>query len=396
MPPSNWAILWGDPSITASRVRPNYVFVSNLAVPTQNYPGPGGILTTIANGNGPMYNAIGGACIARSTDYGKTFNPWQCVNRPTFDFYDGSSMAAGPNGDIYAAYAHPDAATGQMDIWHSPDENGTLTMLPDPFPEIPAAHHPLLRVSPDGALYVVTVAYRSNIYQGIINRFLNGQWGTPRAACNNVTFDPPIQLSDRTLAGGPQISFDVGAPSIIGNDEVRVVCTAQDPQTNRFYLRTSYCPLDLSSDCQDAPGWSTSTENSPGFRGDQFNPLIVAVPAIPLVTPPQWKVTYLSREYDPQGNTVSVQEANLGVLSTQNGPERLFFEYDLVPNQLVCPDNGGYWGDYDGITYTFSSPSPGLPPRPLFIRAETDSTAGCTKRWDITSEQVHVSSSQFY
>jgi hypothetical protein len=394
MPPPGWAILWGDPSITASRVRPNYVFISNLAVPAQNYTGC--IVTTIMNGNVPLEKAIGGACIARSTDYGKTFNAWQCVHSPSFDFYDGSSMAAGPNGDIYAAYAHPPSS--QMDIWHSPDENGTFTMLPDAFPGIGAGTQPRLRVSLDGALYVATVAPRSNINQVVINRFANGQWGTPQTACEGVPIYPTIQLSDRNLWAGQQFSFDVGAPSIIGKDEVRIVCTGQDPQTGRFYLRTYYCPLDLSSGCQDAPGWSTSTENSPGYRGDQFNPLIVAVPGIPLVTAPLWKVTYLSRENNPQGNTVSVQQGNLGVLPTQNGPERVFLEFDLVPDQVVCPDNRGYWGDYDGITYTFSSPSPGLPPGPLFIRAETDSTAdsGCTQRWDETSQQVHVSSSQFY
>ena len=383
MPPQNWAILWGDPSTTASRVRPNYVFISNLAVPAQKYPGPAGIVATL-NSNG-FYNAIGGACIARSKDYGKAFDAWQCVHRPSFDFYDGSSMAAGPNGDIYAAY--DDVVTGQIDIWHSPDENGTFSMLPDPFPGIPVSNHPRLRVWSDGALYLATLAIRQGVNQVLVNRFSNGQWGTPQAACDNVAFYPIIQLSDRALRTGPQFSFDVGAPSIIGNDEVRVVCTVHDPQAGRFYLRASYCPLDLSSGCQDAPGWSTSTQNSSGYRGDQFNPLVEAFPGSGSIAS-VWKVTFLSRENDPQGNTVSVQQGNLAVLS--NPPQRIFLEFDLVANQVVCPDNRGYWGDYDDVRiYGFSSQAP------QFVRAETDSTAGCTKRWDVTSEQVHVSSSDF-
>ena len=379
MPPQNWAILWGDPSITASAARTNYVFISNLAVPTQKYPGPAGIVATL-NSNG-FYNAIGGACMARSKDYGKTFNAFQCVHRSSFDFYDGSSMDAGPNGDIYAAYLA--VIAGQIDIWHSPDENGNFTMLSDPFSGMPVNNHPRLRVWLDGALYVAT---RNSVGDVVINRFSNGQWGVPQAACNNVPYYPYIHLSDRVLRTGPQFSFDVGAPSIIGNDEVRVVCTVQDPKTGRLYLRASYCPLDLSSGCQDAPGWSTSTENSSGYRGDQFNPLVKAFPGIPFLMAPEWKVTFLSRENDPQGNTVSVQQGNLAVLP--NPAQRVFLEFDQVPNQVICPDNRGYWGDYDDLrTYGISNQAP------LFIRAETDSTAGCTKRWDVTSEQVHVSSS---
>jgi hypothetical protein len=217
----------------------------------------------------------------------------------------------------------------------------------------------------------------------VINRFSAGNWGTPRAACQNVQYYPLITMSDRTLRTGPQFSFDVGSPSINGNDEVRVVCTTQDAQTGRLYLETSFCPLDLSSGCLNAPGWSTSTANSSGYRGDQFNPVIRAFPGF-FGIPPIWKVTFLSRENDPGGNTISVQEGNLAVLPNT---KRVFLEFDLVNGQTICPDNRGYWGDYDDLQlYGFSGGNS------QFIRAETDSTAGCTKRWDTNSEQVHVSS----
>jgi hypothetical protein len=217
----------------------------------------------------------------------------------------------------------------------------------------------------------------------VINRFANGGWGTPRAACHNVQWYPLITLSDRTFRTGPQFSFDVGAPSINGNDEVRVVCTTQDPQSGRLFLEASFCPLNLSSGCLDAPGWSTSTTNSSGYRGDQFNPLVKAFPGF-ITIAPIWKVTFLSRENDPSGNTVSVQQGNLAVLPNS---QRVFLEFDLVDKQTICPDNRGYWGDYDDLQiYGFDGGYTHL------IRSETDSTAGCTKRWDTNSEQVHVSS----
>jgi hypothetical protein len=375
-PPSNWPILWGDPAITASRVRPNYVFISNLAVPQTKYPSAGIVSTKFGSG---FYTALGGACIARSTDTGKTFSFMQCVHRSSYDFYDGGTMAAGQNGEIYAAYV--DVSTSQIDVWRSPDENGTFAMLPDPFPGISIVTHARLRTWLDGSLYV---AATSSVGDVVINRYANGAWGQPRAACNNVMVYPTINLSDRTLRTGPQFSFDVASPSINGNDEVRVVCTTRDSQTGRLFLETSACSLNLSG-CINAAGWSTSTANSSGYRGDQFNPVLQAFPGF-LSIAPVWKLTFLSRENDPSGNTVSVQQGNLAVLPDS---QRILIEFDLVPGQVICPDNRGYWGDYDdvqirGFTTTY----------PEFIRSETDSTAGCTERWDVTSEQVHVSSTK--
>ncbi len=377
-PGSDWPILWGDPAITASKTNQAIVFLSNLAVPASKYPGAGGIVATKTS-NG-FYSAIGGACIARSTDFGKSFTSYQCIHQPAYDFYDGGHMASGPNGDIYAAYV--DVSTSKVDIWHSPTDSGTFSLMSNPFPGIFAITHPRLRVWNDGTLYAAVQDSSDDV---VISRFANGNWGTPRAACNNVQDYPLITLSDRILRTGPQFSFDVGAPSIIGNDEVRVVCTTRDPQTGRLFLESSFCPLDLSNGCQNAPGWSTSTQNSSGYVGDQFNPLIEAFPGF-ISIPPIWKVSFLSRENDPTGNKVGVQQGNLAVLPAP-GMQRVFLEFDLVTAQTICPDNRGYWGDYDDLRiYGFSGGNTQL------IRTETDSSAGCSEQWDTTSHQVHVSS----
>lgn len=377
-PGADWPILWGDPAITASKTNQAIVFLSNLAVPVGKYPGPGGIIATkFSNG---LANAIGGACIARSTDFGKSFTSYQCVHEPSYDFYDGGNMASGPYGDIYAAYI--DITSGQVDIWRSPNDSGTFSLMSNAFLGISPTTHPRLRAWTDGTLYA---AVRSSNGDVVINRFVNGNWGSPKAACHNVEQYPGIALSDRTLRTGPQFSFDVGAASIIGNDEVRVVCTTRDAQTNRLFLEASFCPLDLATGCLDAPGWATSTQNSSGYTGDQFNPLIQAFPGF-FSIPPIWKVSFLSREDDPTGNKVGVQQGNLAVLPAP-GMQRIFLEFDLVTAQTICPDNRGYWGDYDDLRiYGFSGGDTQL------IRTETDSSAGCTKRWDTNSEQVHVSS----
>lgn len=374
---SDWPVIWGDPAIAISQTNTNDVFLSNLAVPASKYPASGLVSTLYTS---DFYTAIGGACIARSTDAGKSFNLYQCIHSDAYDFYDGGSMASSPKGDIYAGFVNVD--TSQIDIWRSPNETGSFSLMPTPFGSYFIATHPRLRVGQDGSLYV---AAQDSSGQVLVNRYVGGAWGTPKQACANVPIYPTIYLSDRKLRTAVQFSFDVGADSIIGNDAVRFVCTTTDNKTGRLYLESSFCPLDLSTGCQDAPGWSTSTANSSGYKGDQFNPIVKAFqPSKSSNASAEFKVSFLSRENDPSGNTVSVQQGNLAVLP---GKVRVFVEFDQVPGQVVCPDNRGYWGDYDDMQiYQVSS-------YPSFIRGLTDSTAGCTQRWDVEAEQVHVNSS---
>ena len=92
--PKNWSVLWGDPAMAVSGSKSNIVFLSNLAVPDAKYPA-GGISGSFASSP----SNIGGACIAKSADGGKSFAIWQCVRNtaalPAFSdavnghFYDG-------------------------------------------------------------------------------------------------------------------------------------------------------------------------------------------------------------------------------------------------------------------------------------------------------------------
>ena len=105
---------------------------------------------------------IGGACFARSTDGGITFQNYQCVsnnvknstpNTEKGHFYDGGSMASSRQGEIFAGFM--DYTTGQIDVYRSPDANGTFKLLPNPFPNMDIYNHARLRVDlATGALYV--------------------------------------------------------------------------------------------------------------------------------------------------------------------------------------------------------------------------------------------------
>jgi len=377
-PPSGWSVLWGDPAITTSFRNQQYVFISNLAVPDEKMP-QGGIQCDPSN-LGCMYSALGGACIARSTDGGKTFAAYQCVTNNS-DFYDGGSMIDAGDGEIFAAYV--DVATDQIDVYRSPNENGQFSRLPNPFPNLTIYSHPRLRADRGtNSVYVATQSANGVVF---INRW-NGNWGTAAAASYPAPIYPNIQLSDRVLRTGPQFSYDFGAASQNGGDEIRFLYTTNQGGANNWYVRGSFCPADLSSPCKDAPEWGTTPGNL-DLTGDQFNPSVRAWPGF-FGLPPVWKATYLSREHDPTGNTVSVEQGNLGVL-----PDgvRIFVPFDQILNLPVCPDDRGYWGDYNDLQFSgFAQNSTAA----QFISTYTDSTQGCPERWEFTSQDVHVSSTQ--
>jgi hypothetical protein len=299
-----------------------------------------------------------------------------------FDFYDGGSMIDAGDGEIFAAYV--DVATDQIDVWRSPNENGQFSRLTNPFPNLQIYSHPRLRADRGtNSIYVAAQSANGVIW---VNRWTSGSWGNAIPASFSAPIYPNIRLSDRVLRTGPQFSFDFGAPSQNGGDEVRFLYTTNQGGSSNWYVRGSFCPANLSSPCKDAPEWGTTPGNL-NLTGDQFNPSVRAWPGF-IGLPPVWKATYLSREHDPSGNTVSVEQGNLAVL-----PDgvRIFVPFDQILNLPVCPDNRGYWGDYNDLQFS------GFPQNSTaaqFVSTYTDSTQGCPERWEFTSQDVHVSSTQ--
>ena len=76
----------------------------------------------------------------------------------------------------------------------------------------------------DGALYVAAQATSGIIY---INRFLNGQWGSPVAASYPGLIYPDVNFGNGLdLRTGPQFSYAIGAASDEkGNDAIRFIYT---------------------------------------------------------------------------------------------------------------------------------------------------------------------------
>jgi len=376
-PTSNWPVLWGDPAITSDFADQRYVFISNLAVPVAKMPANGKI-------QGPLNSYLGGACIARSQDGGVSFKLAQCVTNDS-DFYDGGSMvAAGSDFDRRVFAAFVDVDTDRIDVWSSPNDTGSFSLMANPFPGMSMHSHPRLRFDRDSDALLVGALDGSG--QVWLNRFKGGSWGKPTLASLPSAGNPDITLSDRNLRTGYQFSYDIGAPSQNGDDAIRVVYAVRDEGSGKLYVRGSRCTSNLSV-CDDAPEWGTTPGNL-NLHGQQFNPQLRAFPGF-FGLPPVWKLTYESTDDDPGGNKISHKEGNLAVLP--NGT-RIFVPFDLVSDQVVCPDNRGYWGDYDELQFAgFEKDSTTA----RFVLANTDSTSGCPTRWEYTSNQVHVSAVVF-
>jgi len=371
-PPSGWAVLWGDPSITNLPSDQSRVFMANLAVPNSMYP-VGGIV-------GDLYPYLGGACIAKSVDSGRNFSIHQCVTNQNH-FYDGSSMAAGPSG-IYAAFIDLDAdPTSRIDVWRAPDQNSAFYRLADPFPPpwVPAGH-PRLRFA-NGMLWAA--AQMSN-GQVMINRYICVYgacgWQAPVIASEAGELSPDVPLEGgQVLRTGPQFSFDVGT----GTDDqsVRIMVTRMDPTTGRLYVKGSICPPGLMPGCSAVEAWSSLA----GGSGHQFNPLIKA--ATKATGETVFVVSYNSvNDGIAQGNNIQSVQVRL----TGTWPNGIF-DYVVsgkIPAHPVCPDDRGYWGDYDDLQFLDRTAAG----TPRFIRAYSDSTNGCQYQWEYTSKHLHVSS----
>lgn len=376
LPPQGWSILWGDPAITTSRVNSAVVFLSGLAAPDSQFPSSGV--------SGPLTgNVMGGACIARSLDGGKSFQHYQCVTT-NGNFYDGASMAATPCGEIFAAYF--DIDTTKIRVWRAADHNAPFELVADPFPNLVVGTHPRLRASLDGWLYAAVDVRTSSGSFVHMNRFRNGQWETPvRVSETTVGGYPTVNLgtnvlgSALTIRTGPQFAFDVGAASSGGNDAVRLLYTRYGPGS-RLYVEGAACAADLAN-CHPVPQWRSATAAA-GEPVDAFNPNVAAW-AGTMSQPAAWNSSFYVRS----GASVTSVGLSRMYLGYFNGAP-LGIPVSLAPVINVCSDRRGYWGDYDEMLHAGFDKT-----TPVFIRfTSSDHGMGCTARWGFVGHHQHVQS----
>jgi hypothetical protein len=387
-PNDQWPILWGDPGIANSVRDQRYVFIVSLAVPKSKLDlAPGGVI------DGPANNYIGGACIARSTDAGKTFALWQCLQTTeadsTGDFYDGGNMASDADGRIYAGWVNVDRNT--VHIWRAADENSQFTKLPNPFAGQLMSSHPRLRVNLDTKeLYVMAMNYSGELLiaswngSGWSPTWHTGMYAAayPCLAGNGA----PCVSSDTVLRTGPQFSFDIGSFGK-GNDHIRMMFTRRSALNSRLYIAGAGCTLSPRQ-CYYIAEWGTGEGNAEKVESS-FNPLVRAYRSADMAAqgePSLWMGSHST--YSPRTGRVSFGMGGLGIYQDQNGQTHyIHLTIYSLSDRILCADLRGYWGDYDDLQSL--GPVPGRQSIG-FARTYTDSQLGCSYRWQYTSSQVHV------
>jgi hypothetical protein len=424
--------LWGDPGVGAAPDAPNLMLMGSLMVPNAKFPPD----TCVASGtttpciiNSVGFGAcqpLGGACVARSLDGGKTFAMQHCFrdttpgacNGGTTDstlghFYDGFDVAIGSGAAPPAAVATRDVDTSKEALWTMANgvtdptftfintNLGPLGALGDDQQNISIhvrlrfdAGNRLWRMSPDFEnvmvsgqsvrvqILKVNILGRNAPAKGVASDYTQLSAVTVNGVPTG-TNDPGGQLQ-ATLRFGPQFDFDVGINDS-GSDEMRFAYVATDP-AGGSYIQAGFCNFDLTN-CQIPREWRSSSNMS--LR--HFHPAI-KYGHDPRGNRHLWKVTYY--ELSPDGRRVAVIATDL----LRNGPGSFgaapFNPVAVVPAdyQAPCPDSRGvpgsgnaddYWGDYDDMLFN--------PQQCAFVRSFTDSHLGCVNRRGFTSTHQHIS-----
>ena len=397
-PPTDWAVIWGDPSLTTAGSS-SKVYLATLGVSNLTFPG----MVT-----GSMHPYLDGFCVARSIDSGENFNDVACFkNGRCADsgarckgvqdcgsheacegiFYDGTTLAANNSTVYFAAF---NDETKQFDVWRADTSGLDFERMEDvPFKGRIMTLHPRLRFF-GPRLYLLG----HDVYANVLATYLDpgsATWSPSRRVANIVNFAEPITLSDgRTIRTANQFSFDIGLNPQTEANELRVAVTHKQAGTLKRYLQVYNCPWDLPpaqfdrdvTDCDAPAGWSTV--NAPG---DQWSPLLKVAGS-----PPKWKLVWRSRGSDPDGNVIGHRQGDLFVLP--NG-DKILVGLQLVEPQVPCnaqdlsnPNAPGYWGDYDDLT-NLIAPLDFNTGSPRFVTAFTDNRSGCDFRTKWTAD-MHV------
>lgn len=390
-PPPGIAVIWSDPAIRALRgANKSIVLLSNVAAKSDGFPSAG---TPI------LAHLITGATIARSFDEGQTFNHWAYLT-DNDHFYDGGSMTAISESSIAVAYNDTDSLSAAIWTLNALEDTPAPVLLPNPFPNLNVMGHVLVRSdqrgdlyamaatqAPDGQLGVSVAAYRSHSWAGPISITGVDITGDLNSVVTAEANPATGAYKIGQLRTARNYDFDVGYNGVLGpsggfsEEELRILVVANQPGGKRVF--GIKCSTDLNH-CSQVNNWASLG------NGDHIRPRIVyaglrtdIAPNNPLVIP-QWKATYDVRTPGVGGDDFVIYQGNLNALGWLPTP--------LSAPRKLCPDERGYWGDYD----EFVSLGAGDIGAPIdFLHAFSDSSNGCEYRDQYDSHHLHVSALRF-
>jgi hypothetical protein len=439
----NAAVIWGDPGAAAAPDAAGLVLQGSLMIPNAKFPDgtqpesacstPSGNVGCIIGSVGGDCSPLGGACVARSTDGGKTFAMLSCFSNTTpgactgglktdstnGHFYDGMDLAIGAGNDPTAFIAMIDTDNNSEALWTIPasasavetsisqvvDGVGPMGQLGSSLGNITT--HLRLRIDSTGHLWRLSRDLRSSnnvitvndLKVNILGRnaapvVLSGASATVNAVSvsgiPNAAHDPTGQLA-ASLRFGPQFDFDVGKNEA-GQDEMRFIylASARDGSGTLFtFMQGGFCNMDLSQ-CSQPPAWRSAINT----QASQFHPTI-KYGFDGRTGLHHWKVSY----YEVNAARTQVAIFAGDFKRDASDVNQVLNAVAVTPFQTPCPDERGtitssggttqvtqgddYWGDYDDMAFNSA--------RCSFVRPFTDSSQGCSLRQRFNSIHQHIS-----
>ncbi|MDP9002375.1 MAG: hypothetical protein M3O46_19965, partial [Myxococcota bacterium] len=393
-PPSGWAVIWSDPGLGQVPGTPN-VFMTMDAIPDVKFPcnrrDRSGRCTQRGVIAGPVNPFAGGACVARSTDGGKTFGvaAKDCLHTPNFDFYDGSEIVGSKGGTVLAAFADATSvALGGIHVWRARTPTGAFAQLPNPFPNLAAGGHPRMIASHSGMgnetgrIYLAAGVGNTELWLQMYDPVTDG-WGHAPFWPKRVATDfwsAAVPSHGILIQNGPGLSL-VASDLRNSGENVSVVYMSEHPSGTHTILKLSACfPNDTSGQCTVLP-------DTIDMGSDAFAPT-VAVGNRLFGEETIYKTAWLQQS-DVGAPSIGVFSADFGY--PFGGVANIRQESDY---QLPCDSTGThYWGDYDNHMGVYQ-PTVGSQ-NPLFFRSFSDSRDDfgarlCTEQTYWASTLVHV------
>jgi hypothetical protein len=345
--PPDGGALWGDPGLGSYG---KWVYATSLRIPRGRFPEAAGTrLPIVMTGGESVEPYLGGACIARSSDYGQTFS--MTLEDCPYDeghFYDGGTVLSNYQGKIFAAFN--DVDDSQIDVWRTSSATGAIYQTPDPFPGKAMASHPRMKVLGTSAPYLMAADMFGTLW---LTRMVNSAWNTPIQVTTNVAVHQPITMGNMVeirQANG----FDFSLYTAPDGSGVHVAYVVMRMVGGKAVLSLGGCTIGTGV-CGEQPSFTDSTINS-------FGPTIATAyyPNGPFA--PSTPVTMISYHRE---HSLGVKVA-LYAYSSRTGTAQAVTGW-----QTPCPDLRGYWGDYDSM----------VPAADGFHRVFSDSTdsATCTR-----------------
>jgi len=364
--PPDGGALWGDPAIASSG---QYVVASSLHIPVGRFPkGPivGSHVAIEQTNNEDIEDFLGGACIARSFDYGGTWSMQQadCVTDQGH-FYDGGAVAVSSQGDLFAAFNDAEDGVNQIDVWRTNGPGGSFFQTEDPFPFKAMDTHPRMRFSSAGVAYLMAIDTSGNLW---LNRYVSRAWQTPTLAASGATYYNIVVVNNMNIRQAAGFDFSVFSSPLDGSTQLLFVYTKL--VNNKSVLQSGACSAN------SAGTWSCSivagATSNPAV--DCYNPAIAtgsySVPHGPSV--PSTKITY--QRTLSTGNKLALHVSPWDFSTTV---------VRVSGWQAPCSTYRGYWGDYDSMAVGADG----------FHRVFSDSTGATCARQNYTSTPLGVSES---